>query len=192
MIIYEKFLGEHGRTQAFGPFTPEQLETIRTVLPEAAASFLAQEGRASYARGFFATVYPPDCDGVLPAWGIKGKKNAVFLRSAFGACLYAAKDKYYYLDPILGRVILLHDDLYLILNYSLRLEVILEHGFFFNHYARHVTAGEQLLPEQILGFAPALPLGGSLETSHVDVVDMKAHLLLLAQLMGGKARRIRG
>lgn len=51
--------------------------------------------------------------------------------------------------------------------------------------------GEALPPEQILALVPALPFGGSLDTSRVEPVDMKVHLHLLAQMTGGKAKRVR-
>ena len=157
-MIYEKFLAEHGRTRSFGAFTQEEVAALHKLLPQDAADFLAEEGRASFAQGFFATVHPQDAAGVLPSWGIKTKGASVFLRSAFGACVYAVKNQYYYLDPLLGRIISLDDDLYLILNYSLRLDAILDNGFFREHYLPHAELGKTLTPDQILGFVPRAEL----------------------------------
>ena len=190
MLIYEKFLGEHGPARPFGAFSDTELDVIRKRLPEPIAGFLEKEGRASYAQGFFWTTCPTDHDGVLAAWGIKGKQNAIFMRTAFGACLYWNGKQYFYFDPIVGRVVSLDDDAYLIINYSLRLESILDHGFFRDQYLPLAELGATLTPSQILGFAPAIGAGGSFERSKVDVVDMNVHLHILAQLMG-KARRVR-
>lgn len=192
MINYEAFKERfYPNKKQYGYYSDEILNKMRNDLPDAIVEFLQTEGICSYANNFMWTASPYDYHQALSAWGLKGIKCFTFFRSAFGACIYFHKNEYFYLDPIEGRILSLDDDAYMLLNYSLTMDIILNNGFF-KDYFDNIKADTQLLNVDLsFSFNPAIPLGGSFETSKIEVVKTYEHLIFLAQLFGGKAKRIR-
>ena len=189
MFHYDKFLNEYGPGIRFHSFSEQEIEKISKVLPENIVLFLKNEGISCFGKRFFWSVNPAFFEDILAKWGIK--KGYVFMRTAFGACIYFQKEEYFYLDPFFGRIVSLDDDAYLILNYSLRMESILEHAFFKDQFDRLITHPEVLQEDEMFALAPALKLGGSFETSKIEQVKLSEHHTFLAQCFGGKAKRFR-
>ncbi|GAB3027882.1 GAD-like domain-containing protein [Spirosoma pulveris] len=192
MVNYDEFLEEHIPKRQFGYFSDSELQGMAEKLPEEIVQFLTSEGICSYSNNFLWTTSPDHFNGVLAQWGLNESTCIPFLRTAFGAFIYYNRrnKKIYLLDPLLGRRMDLADDLDDLLNMMLMLDTILENGFFISQF-KHLSVDVQTLqPDEIVALFPALPLGGSFETSKEEVVKMKEHLILLAQLFGGKARRV--
>lgn len=191
MITYEGFKERHyPRQKQWGQFPEEQLNALRNALPVDVIEFLQKEGVSSYVDGFLWTTIPADFHDILNQWGLKGDQCYVFMRSAFGACVYYHKEEYFYLDPIEGRIVSLGDDFYLLLNYMLTLDAILESGFFIDYYLNMEVDRNLLQPDELFSFAPPFPLGGSFEISKIEIVKIKEHLLYLAKLFKNKATKI--
>ena len=74
------------------------------------------------------------------------------------------------------------------MNLMLTSDSILE-SCYFDIYEKHKT-GNQLQYDEIYALLPALPIGGSFETSKYEVVKMREHLGFLAQLFGNQVRKI--
>lgn len=192
MIPYEGFKERHyPQKKQWGFFSEQDLAGIGKDVPQDVIDFLTLEGLSSYSNHFLWTTLPKDFHDVLTEWGLAGNKCYTFMRSAFGACIFYSRKKYFYLDPLEGRVVSLGDDLYLLLNYMLKLDIILESGFFHDYFQNMKTDPQLLHPDEIFAFVPALPVGGSFEISSVEVVKMKEHLFFLAQLFDGKATQIK-
>ncbi|MCX6218603.1 GAD-like domain-containing protein [Spirosoma sp.] len=192
MVNYDEFLEEHIPKRQFGYFSDSELQGMTEKLPDEIVQFLTSEGICSYSNNFLWTTSPGHFNGVLAQWGLNESTCIPFLRTAFGAFIYYNRrnKKIYLLDPLLGRMMDLAEDLDDLLNMMLMLDTILENGFFINQF-KHLSVDVQTLqPDEIVALFPALPLGGSFETSKEEVVKMKEHLILLAQLSGGKARRV--
>jgi hypothetical protein len=189
MFHYDKFLNEYGPGVRFYSFSEQEIKNLGQIFHENIVLFLKNEGISSFGKRFFWSVNPLTFKDILAMWGIKN--GHVFIRTAFGACIYFQKDEYFYLDPFLGRIVSLDDDAYLILNYSLRTESILENAFFKDQFDRLIPQPESLQVDEMFSLHPALPLGGSFETSRFEIVKMREHLSLLAQLFNGKAKKIK-
>ncbi|TNE57317.1 MAG: DUF1851 domain-containing protein [Bacteroidetes bacterium] len=191
MIPYDGFKERYyGSKKNWRGFTDEEKAEIERLLPEDVSGFLLAEGLSSYGNNFLWTTHPGLLADVLDAWGLKQDKCFAFMRSAFGACIYYAENEYFYLDPLFGRIVSMDDNFYLALNYSLTIDEILENGFFLDVFNNLEMDTAQLKPDEILAFIPALPMGGSFETSKVEKVKMAEHLMFLAQLFEGKAKKV--
>lgn len=190
-FAYEKFLSEYLPKKLVAPFSRDERARLAALLPEPIAEFVGNEGRCAFGNHFFWTVFPDDLEGLLPRWGVKSKRAAVFMRTAFGALLYAQDGKYYYLDPLLARIVSLDDDAYLMINYSLRLSAILDHGFFHDHFCAKIGDPAAIGPDQVFALSPGLDEGGSFEGSRIVVADLREHLTALASRAGGRARKVR-
>ncbi len=191
MIPYEGFKERYYPTKKkWEDFSEEELMVLKRNLPLDVIDFLREEGLASYCDNFLWTTLPDVFHEILTAWGIKGENCFALMRTAIGACIYFHRKEFFYLDPIFGRIVSMGDDFYMLLNIFLKLEVILNDGFFEDKYKNIEKKPKLLQPDQMYAFVPAIPLGGSFESSKVEIVKMKEHLFFLSQLFEGKARRI--
>lgn len=192
MIDYKKFLQEHQPKKKFGTFSDSELKAMEEELPPEVIDFMTNEGICSFSNNFLWTINPDSCKGILGKWGIKESKCATFIRSAFGALIYynSRNKKFYLFDPLLGRVMDLADNFDDLLNMMLLLDTILENGFFIDRFQSLKVDSQALQSDEVFALVPALPLGGSFETSKVENVKLKEHLLFLAQLFDGKAKRV--
>lgn len=191
MFTYDSFKETfYPQKKHWGSFAEHQLADSATHLPAEVIEFLRLEGLSSYSNNFLWTTLPGNFYSVLSQWGLKGESCHVFIRSAFGTCVYYSKNKFYYLDPIEGRIISLGDDFYLMLNYMLTLDAILDSGFFKDYYQNIVADRDSLQPEEVFAFVPAIALGGSIEKSKIEIMNLREHLQYLAQLFDNKVTKI--
>lgn len=191
MITYENFIDRYyGSKREWRAFSPEERQTLGKQVPEGVLQFLEREGLSSYGENFLWTTLPDDHRESLSDWGLKGQQAQAFLRTAFGALIFYYREKFHYLDPLQGRRVEMTGDFYLLLNYMLNLDAILEPAFFIDQFQAHKEQAARLQPDEVLAFAPALPLGGTFETASVEIVKMREHLALLAQLFDNKATKI--
>ncbi len=191
MISYEGFKNRHyPQKKHIRFYSEDEIAYINKNLPEGIAEFLEIEGLCSYSNGFLWTTSPDAFHQALDQWGLKGAKCFVFMRSAFGACIFFSRKEFFYLDPLEGRIVSLGDDAYMVLDIFLIMDAILTNGLFEDYFKNLKNDPSLLHQDEIFAFVPALPLGGSFESSKVEIVKMFEHLAFLAQLFDGKAKRI--
>jgi hypothetical protein len=186
---FSKFIERNPLGQQWGGFDEQALNEAAQFLPEEAMDFLKMYGKCTFHHDFLLTTLPQNWHESLTDWGLPPQKCHAFLRTAFGACVYFSRKKYYYLDPLVGRIVSLEDDPNLVFNMYLCMDAILDFGFYRDEWMKKENKAP-LSFEQIHALVPALPFGGSFETSSFEVVQMREHLAFLAQLFGNKAKRI--
>lgn len=192
MPDYSGFHSRHTVSRDFRKFSAEELAVAEKKLPAEVIDFLRTEGRVTYSEDFLWTVLPNDLDftGMYDEWGLPGSACHTFMRSALGVCLYYREGNYYYLNPVTGANGILYDDFDFIINTYMIMDTFINDNFAYPHYI-HLAAGKPALKEdEIYGFVPALVLGGSYETSTLEVVKMFEHMAILASLMGNVVREI--
>ena len=176
------FLDTHPLDKRTGQFAANELETYREKIPQELYDFLEQEQKSIYGNGFFRTVSPKDFHDVFDNWGLDGKNCFAFLRSSFGCIAYYHKEKYYVLNPHIALNTTISGNLFdLALNLVLCNTTSLSVGFFYDLHLQYATL-PKLNEDEMYTLIPALPLGGSKETSKIEVVKMEVQLDILAQL----------
>jgi hypothetical protein len=183
MTDITEFLTKHPLDRRTGQFAKDELEAYKDKLPQELYEFLEQEQKSVYGNGFFRTVSPKDFHDVLNNWGLDGKNCHAFLRSSFGCVEFFSKDKYYRFNPHLGIANAnCPNDLDFLLNAVLTNTTNLEIGFCYDLHFKHHAALPELRDDEMYALVPAVPLGGSKETSRIEVVKMDVQLDILAQL----------
>jgi hypothetical protein len=157
-------------------------------IPTEIIQFLTSEGISTYKNNFFWTILPMEAFQILSAWGLPGEKCYAFLRTAFGGIFFYMKNRFYRLNPLTGNLVEYDFDFCFFMNFLLTMDSTLESSYHDIYQKRKIN--NQPLDDEILAFVPALPLGGSLETSELEIVKMCEHLVFLAQLFGNKAVKI--
>lgn len=189
MCNLDEFFATYPLTRRLRAFDAQDLEQLATYkLPADIQEFLKTEGLATYYEDFWWTTLPQYHFQTFSEWGLHGKSCYAFLRTALGGLLYYSKGKINRLDPYSGSVVKYNLDFCTYMNGLLTIDTSLE-ATYFDVYKKGRTA--QLLEyDEIFALVPALPLGGSLETSRLEVVKMHEHLAFLAQLFGNKVRNV--
>jgi hypothetical protein len=192
MPDYSGFKSRHTVSRDFGKFSQEELASASKKLPAAVIDFLATEGRVTYSEDFLWNVLPDDLDftGMYNEWGLPGEECYTFMRSALGVCLYYRQGNYYYLNPVTGVNGIMFDDFDFIINTYMIMDVFISDSFAYPHYIRLKAGKPELKEDEIYGFIPAIALGGSYETSSLEVVKMFEHLAILAALAGNTTKEI--
>jgi hypothetical protein len=182
MINLTDFREEHPDKKQLGYFSDEQLQSWADHVPGEVIDFLHQEGECTYRNDFFRTILPKEYHAVFSDWGLEGNNCYAFLRSAFGALVYCFKGEYYVLLPYTGEGNFLSRDFDTVMNIHLSMHLVLEEAFLLNTYLEKKQVLPGLKADEIYAFVPAIPLGGSPETSKMEVVKMHEHLATLAEL----------
>ncbi|NTU58399.1 MAG: DUF1851 domain-containing protein [Chlorobiaceae bacterium] len=186
--IFE-FLEKHPRNRGITPLDTEaSSRLLKCNAPEAVASFLHHEGVSAYHDDFFFTTMPDDHFETLSAWGLNGTHCFAFLRTAFGSIIYSYNGLIFQLDPISGYVYSGQFDLFDFLNLLATMDSFLESTYF--DIYQQVKKNETLGFDEVYALTPPLPLGGSFESSHFEIVKMREYLAVTARLYGNKAREL--
>lgn len=167
---------------------PERAGLAACRLPPEVADFLKTYGLSTFHAGFFGTTLPEWHFDTLSEWGLKGRECFAFLKTALGGLFYYRKGKIYRLNPFTGNAVKSDLSFGAYMNLLLTMDAILE-ACYLDVYQARIT-DDLLQYDEIYALVPALPLGGSLETSRLETVKMREHLALLAQLYNNKARVI--
>ena len=186
MLNYDLFKEDYYNSKVkIRDFTKKEIDLIPNHLG-GIKDFLRSEGLAKYENNFFWTCLPNDFHDILNYWGLKGNDSYVFFRSAFGGALLKHDKKLYMFDPIFNRLFdwgqADEQGVYMIINYNLRLDVFKENCFHKQCFSEIKDASRKLKEDEIFGFVPAIPFGGSLEDSKKEIVKFKEHLMFLCQL----------
>jgi hypothetical protein len=181
MVNLEDFLEKNPRNRGVGNFV--NLEIIKNKLPLDLYDFLVQEQKATYGNNFLWTVSPFDWHEILNNWGLDGKNSYAFLRSSFGCLAFFCKDTYYALNVHEGSCNSLSSNNFdLLFNLVLCNSTNLKGAFCYDLHINNIDNLPILNEDEMYTLVPAIPLGGSFETSKIEVVKMNVQLDILAQL----------
>lgn len=155
-------------------------------IPMEIKSFLVNQGLATYKNNFYTTTLPQWHMETLSNWGLKGNECFSFMNTAFGGLFFYCDGKINRLNPFTGTVLTSNFNFLKYMKFVLTSESTLE-GCYFDIYEKYKLNSPKLADE-IYAVVPALPIGGSFETSSYEVVKMREHLVFLAQLYDNKVR----
>jgi hypothetical protein len=189
MSAYERFDERHGSKKYIGAFTADELAAMAKKLPAELVDFLTLEGRSTYSNNTLWTIYPGEFHDILSDWGLDGNKCFAFFRTAFGGCIYYHRKNFYSFDSLTGTINLLNDDVYTLLNLYLSFGFLLNDTWHLN-YVENRDDIPKIAYDEVYALVPALPFGGSFDTSKLEVVKMREHLAFLAQLFDNKVRKL--
>lgn len=189
METYDKFRARHAGKKQVGNFTPAELAVLDKKLPADIINFLKEEGRAGYSNNTLWTIHPAEFHDILSDWGLDGNKCYAFIRTAFGGCIYCSKKNFYSFDSLSGTINNLNDDVYTLMNVYLTFDFLLHDTWHLQYLETRIDL-PAILPDEVYGLVPALPFGGSLETSKFEVVKMREHLAFLAELFANKVQKL--
>lgn len=189
---FSTFKSRHVVSKQFGKFTEKEIASIKGKLPEEVIIFLKQEGRSTFSNDFLWTVLPGDLEfsDMFEQWELPGKECYVFLRTALGVCIYYYQGNYYYFNPLKGINGQMFEDFNFVINTYLIMDVFIVDNFGYDHFIRLSKGKPQLKFDEMYGLFPALPLGGSYDTSILEIVKMYEHMVFLAELFGNKVKQI--
>jgi hypothetical protein len=183
------FLTRNPRSRSLRPFDERELATLASRdIPDDLRAFLSDHGAATFRDDFYWTTLPEEQDTVMEEWGLSAQKCSAFLRTAFGTLFYHEKGMIGRLDPVTGNAYPGRFAFCDFMNVILGTDTIADSTFLDIYETKKPR--KQLDEDEMLGFVPAIPLGGSVETSKIEVVKMREQLGLLAQLFGNKARKL--
>jgi hypothetical protein len=183
MIDIIEFRTKHPLDKKPGNFNEDELKQYKDKIPEELFQFLEQEQKSVYGNGFFWTVSPKDFHEIFSNWGLDGQNCYAFLKSSFGCIEYFYNNKYYRFNPHLGIANAnCPNDLDFLLNEVLVNTTNLEIGFCYDLHLKYKDALNKINEDEIYTLVPSIPLGGSKETSRIEVVKMDVQLDILAQL----------
>ncbi len=189
MCDLNDFLETNPRSRKSRPYDNKEIALlVESKAPSDIFGFLKEEGYMTYHDDFFSTTMPQDHFQTFSEWGLNGKECFAFLKTAFGSLCYCYKDKIFQLDPVSGNVYKGRFRFCKFMNLLATMDSFLE-ACYFDIYQK-IEKKQVLRSDEIYAFVPALPLGGSLEGSKLEVVKIREHLSILAQLFEGKARKI--
>lgn len=189
MCDLSEFLDANPRSRKLGAFSSEaMLRLAEYRMSSDISQFLQAEGVSSYHDNFYWTTLPQDHFQTLSHWGLPGEQCFTFLRTSLGGLFFWKKNKIYRLNPFTGYVVKSDFDFCEFMNLSMTMDSTLESNYF-DIYQRG-AANRLLNYDEIFALVPALPLGGSFESSKLEVVKMNEHLALLAQLFNNKTKMI--
>lgn len=189
MCSIDDFLAANPRTMQLGPFDEQVIADLSNhQVPPDIIEFLQREGIATYRDDFFCTTVPQDYFETLSEWGLKGNECCTFMKTAFGSLCFSLKGKIFQLDPISGYLYKGRFDFCKFMNLLVPMDSFME-GCYFGNYQK-IGKRQPLAPDELYGLVPVLPLGGSLETSKLEVMKAREHLSILAQLFDNKARKL--
>jgi hypothetical protein len=110
------------------------------------------------------------------------------MRTALGGVAFWKRGNIFQLNPFTGNVIKHDLEFCEFMNLWLTTDAALESDYFDVYQKGKMNRSLQY--DEIFALVPALPLGGSFETSKLEVVKMYEHLTFLAQLFNNKAKVI--
>jgi hypothetical protein len=188
MIEIQDFLEANHLDNRLGNFSDKTWSKIKDATPEKIIDFLKQEQRSVYGKGFLWTVFPSDYHELFTNWGLEGSECYAFLRSSFGCIAYYYDGKFYSLNPIKGRNYkMTGENIDFFLNFILSFDINLSLCFCQDLHIKYRESLPYLQEDEMYTLIPALPFGGDLETSKVEVVKMMEQLDILAQMYDHKA-----
>jgi hypothetical protein len=183
------FIKTNPRTGKIREFTISELEVLNEYdMPEEIRDFLKREGLSEYRDHFFCTVLPQWYSETLSEWGFNGKQCFAFMKTALGGLFFYHKGKIYRLNPLTGNAVKSDFDFCMFMDILLTMDSILE-ACYVDIFEKYRTAAVPAYDE-IYALVPALPIGGSFETSRYEIVKMHEHLGFLAQLFDNKAKKM--
>ena len=183
------FFEAHPRSMRISSFDNYNLSVLEEYkLPKDIIEFLKKDGISTYHNDFLSSTLPQEHFQVFSEWGLKGTECFAFLKTALGTLCFYRAGKIFRLDPITGHLYKGKFEFCEFMNLVTTFDSFLE-SCYFDIYQK-IEKKKVLAYDEIYGLVPALPLGGSFETSHFEVVKINEHLGFLAQLFDNKAKNL--
>lgn len=145
------------------------------------SGFLFNEGLSTYLHGFLWTTLPSWNDESLTEWELDPRKCHVFLRTALGALVYESEGVVCLLDPVMAINHATGMSVRAFLNEFVPSTQFLELTHHSVYTDKNVLAETAF--DEMYAFVPAISLGGSFEESNLELVKMREHLIILAQIV---------
>ena len=155
-------------------------------IPVDILEFLQTQGFSTYRDHFFSTTLPQKHFKLFSEWGLDGKDCFAFFKTALGSLCFYKKGKIFQIDPISGSLYKGRFEFCDFMNLLVPMDSFME-SCYFDIYQK-IPNKKVLAEDEMYALTPALPLGGSLETSRFEVVKFQEHLGFLAQLYNNKIR----
>lgn len=187
MCDLTKFYKYNPRSRNVGLFSEHTLSLLSKLkIPPDIIKFLQDEGLTTYCDDFFYTTLPQDHYQTFSEWGLNGKDCFAFLKTAFGSLCFYKKGKIFQLDPISGYLYKGRFQFCEFMNLLVTMDSFME-SCYFDIYQK-IEKKQTLANDEMYALVPALPLGGSFETSRIEIVKMQEQHSFLAQLFGNKTK----
>jgi len=187
MCELDEFFQDNPITRKNYSFDAQSLLALEDLdIPDDIVQFLKEQGYSTYRDDFLATTLPQEHFQTLSEWGLDGDRCFTFLRTAFGSLCFCYTGKIFQLDPISGYVYKGIFEFCDFMNMLVTMDAFMESNYF--DVYQKIKKSPAIGYDEIYALFPAIPLGGSFETSAYEVVKMREHLGFLAQLFGNKAK----
>jgi hypothetical protein len=184
------FLDNNPRGQKVRNFSENELLNYKNSKLQEIYEFLEKEGKCFYNGRFFSTVLPSDYHDIFDNWGLDGKNCFAFLRSSFGCIEYFFNENFYRFNPHDGSSSANCGNRFsMLMNFVLTNTTNLNIGFCYDLHTKNIQHLPVLKEDEMYTLVPAIPLGGSFETSKIEVVKMNVQLDVLAQLYNHKTTK---
>ncbi|HGY1115964.1 TPA: GAD-like domain-containing protein [Providencia rettgeri] len=194
---FELFVEKFGEATISRFVSEEEIDKWRGKLPELLLAYWHNEGRSSYYNGLFTIVDPDDYEDIVDEWlentyleeidsfhaiAINGFGNIYLCGEKTGQCVV--------INSVFNTIFVQTKELKR-QHTEKSLNISIETLFAFSKIDRHSKEGlfekavkkfGPLGDNEIFGFEPAIILGGELDIKHIQKVDARIHLSILAQL----------
>ena len=161
----------------------EELAGKKDILPSNLIVFWKEYGFGSYAEGLIWTHPPSIFDDLIEEWtGLLPHKASLIFRTSFGDFCLWIQGRAYLFDVHARNVHELTEDIGFLFDYILCREQFLTNVFRSNLHSQSVSKLGKLKADECFTFVPAIGLGGSETIEHIQKVEMREHLALLAQI----------
>lgn len=162
-----------------------ELARKENILPRSLIDFWQEYGFGSYADGLIWTHPPSIFDDLIEEWtGLLPNESSLIFRTSFGDFCFWMQSRAYLLDVHAGSVDELTGDINLLFDYVLCREQFLRDVLRSSQHSQSVGYLGKLMSDECFTFIPALALGGSETTDHVQKVKLRENLALLSQISG--------
>ncbi|EPG7576102.1 GAD-like domain-containing protein [Providencia rettgeri] len=195
--FFDAFIDEFGEASTLRYVSEEKIEKWRGKLPELLLTYWHNEGWSSYYNGLFTIVDPDDYEDIVDEWlentyleeidsfhaiAINGFGNIYLCGEKTGQCVVISSmynTIFVQKKELKGK----HSEK----SISISIRTLFGFTDIDSHnksglFEKAVKKFGPLGDNEIFGFEPAIILGGELDIKHIQKVDARIHLSILAQL----------
>lgn len=185
-MSFKLFLDFIGETSHPISAEPGELEQLKGQYPDEVLELWGRIGWSGFLDGFLWSVNPlTSREGVMAEWnGSLAPRVTAFMRTAFGSMMVYDGQNIFELDVHNGLLRPWSKAFPFFLNNFFALPQFMNGSLHHDVYKNHLPELGPVGPDEVYALVPALPLGGSWETSKVEKAKMREHLAILAQCVG--------
>ncbi|EOV8090178.1 TPA: DUF1851 domain-containing protein [Providencia rettgeri] len=195
--FFDAFIDEFGEASTLRYVSEEKIEKWRGKLPELLLTYWHNEGWSSYYNGLFTIVDPDDYEDIVDEWLENTYLEEI---DSFHAIAINGFGNIYLCGEKTGQCVVINSVFNTIFVQKKKLEknnsaesldisiitlfILSEIGGYNKSglFEKAVKKFGPLGDNEIFGFEPAIILGGELDIKHIQKVDARIHLSILAQL----------